>query len=189
MNTNQLMNEILAVLQTIQQNKDKLEKLHQFVMDEIYEEPEKEQIPEKIRKLVSEIAETIMMGMICFLNPDTFEIEFIPREMIVDPEEYEMITGEIYSDAEMKYLKWREFIEVEPMETHESFMVMEHFIDKISDHNLQKRLICALNRRKPFANFKYIVETSEYRQQWFDFRQKQWELYVWDFIKTRINIE
>jgi len=112
MNTNQLMNEILAVLQTIQQDKDKLEKLHQFVMDEIYEEPEKEQIPEKIRKLVSEVAETIMMGMICFLNPDTFEIEFIPREMIVDPEEYEMITGEEWDSAEIKHLKWQLYIEV-----------------------------------------------------------------------------
>lgn len=189
MNTNQLMNEILAVLQTIRQDKNKLEKIHQFVMDEIYEEPEQEQIPEKFRKLVSEIAETIMMGMICFLNPDTLEIEFIPREMISDPEGYEMITGEKYTDAEMKHLQWQTFIEVEPMETHESFKIMEYFIDEINDHNLQGRLINSLNRRKPFANFKYIVETSEYRQQWFEFRQKQWELYVWDFIKTRMNME
>jgi len=186
MNTNQLMNEILAVLQTIQQDKDKLEKLHQFVMDEIYEEPEKEQIPEKIRKLVSEVAETIMMGMICFLNPDTFEIEFIPREMIVDPEEYEMITGEEWDSAEIKHLKWQRYIEVEPMESHESFKVMEYFIDEIDDNNLQNRLINALNRRKPFANFKYIVETSKYRQQWFDFRQKQWEYYVWDILKNEL---
>jgi len=63
---------------------------------------------------------------------------------------------------------------------------MEYFIDEIDDNNLQNRLINALNRRKPFANFKYIVETSKYRQQWFDFRQKQWEYYVWDILKNEL---
>ena len=47
MNAKQLMNEILAILRTIQNDKNKLEKLHQFIVDEIYEEPEQEEIPEK----------------------------------------------------------------------------------------------------------------------------------------------
>ncbi len=188
MNTDQLMNEILAVLQSIQNDKDKLEQIHHFMMDEIYEVPDREEIPEKYRKVVSEIAETIMVGMICFLNTDTLEIEFLPRDMISDPEEFELITGEKWESAEIKHLKWQRYIEVEPMESHESFTVMEYFIDEIDDSNLQNRLINALNRRKPFANFKYIVETSKYRQQWFDFRQKQWEYYVWDILKTNFNI-
>ena len=88
MNTEQLMNEILAVLQIIQNNKRKLEKLHQFVMNEIYEEPEPEKIPEKYKKTVSEIADNLLAGLICFLNPDTLEIEFLPKDMVYEPEEF-----------------------------------------------------------------------------------------------------
>ena len=55
MNTEQLMNEILAVLQTIRNVKNKLEKLHQFVVDEIYEVPEPEEIPEKYKKFVAHL--------------------------------------------------------------------------------------------------------------------------------------
>jgi hypothetical protein len=60
---------------------------------------------------------------------------------------------------------------------------MENFVDEVNDINLQGKLINAL-RKKPFANFKYLVENSDYRQQWFDFRKTQYEFYVWDIIKT-----
>jgi hypothetical protein len=188
MNTKKLMDEILAILRNIQNDEKKLNLLHDFMMKEIYEESELEEIPEKYKKVVFEIAGELLIGFMCFFNPETLEIESVPQKMIVDPEEFEMITGEKYTDAEMKHLQWQECIEVEPMDSHESFKVMEHFIDEVDDNNLQNKLINALNRHKPFANFKYIVENSEYRQQWFDFRQEQWELYVWDTLKTGINM-
>ena len=188
MNANQLMNQILAVLQTIQNDKNKLEKLYRFVVDEIYEEPEQEEIPEKYKKIVSEIADYLLSGMVCFFNPDTLEVEFLPKDMVYDPREFEMTTGEAWEDAEIKHESWLKCIEIDPMEPHDSFKVMEYFIDELDNEKMQERLINTLNRKKPFANFKYQVENSDYRQQWFDFRQKQWEYYVWDIIKTEMGL-
>lgn len=182
------MEEILAVLQTIQQDKNKLEHLHQFMMDEIYEETEQKGIPKSYKKLISEIAENLLIGFICFFNPKTLEVEFLPKKLIEDPKEYEMITGESYKNMELEHKSWEKCIEIEPIESYDSFKVMEYFIDEIDDVYLQNKLRDALNKSKPFANFKNIVESSKFRQQWFDFRQKQLEFYVWDILKAKSDL-
>lgn len=187
MNKNQLQNEILAIIRTVFDDKKALQKIHAFLLSEIYEEPEPEEIPGKYKDVVSEIADSVLAGLICYFNPETFEVEDIPEFMVQDPEEYELITGEPEDSMELKHQTWANCIEIEPMGSHESFKIMEYFIDELSDKNFQDKLINALNRKKPFANFKYLIESSDYRQQWFDFRQAQYELYVWGVIKTDIR--
>lgn len=187
MNKAQLQNEILAIIRVVFDDKKALQKIHTFLLSEVYEEPESEEIPEKYKKVVSEIADGLSAGLICFLNPDTLEIEEISKDLAYDPEEFEMITGETFESAGLKHDNWKNCITIEPMESHESFKIMENFIDEVRDTNFQEKLINALNRRKPFANFKYLVENSDYRQELFDFRQTRYELYVWDVIKTTIR--
>ncbi len=69
----QLINDILSVLQTIRGDKPKLEKLHDFVMKEIYEEPEEmekpeePEIPEKFKKVVAEITDS-EENLLCMMN-------------------------------------------------------------------------------------------------------------------------
>lgn len=187
MNKSQLQNEILAIIRTVFDDKKALEKIHAFLIAEIYEEPEPEKIPTKYKKVVSEIADGLSAELICFFNPDTFEVEDIPKELAYDPEEFEMMTGETFESAGLKHDEWNNCITIEPMESHESFKIMEYFVDEIKDTNFQEKLINALNKKKPFANFKYLVENSDYRQKWFDFRKARYELYVWDVIKTDIR--
>jgi hypothetical protein len=139
--------------------------------------------------VVSTIADSLLAGLICYFNPDTLEIEDIPKELAYDAEEFELMTGEPFESAGLKHENWQNCITIEPMESHDSFKIMECFIDEVKETNLQKRLINTLNRKKPFANFKYLIEDSDYRQHWFDFRQEQYELYVWDAIKTNIGLE
>jgi hypothetical protein len=55
------------------------------------------------------------------------------------------------------------------MDSTHSFQVMERFTNQINSDYLREKLENALNRRKPFSNFKYLVEQSEYRQAWFDY--------------------
>ena len=64
---------------------------------------------------------------------------------------------------------------------------MENFAEQVVDQHLQNKLITALNNRKPFANFKMVVEGSEYREHWFQFRQQAYERHVWDLIQMDIE--
>jgi len=62
---------------------------------------------------------------------------------------------------------------------------MERFADQMEDKELQTELYNALNRRKPFRNFKDSVDHSPYRQNWFDFKAKKLEKYVAEELKIR----
>ena len=183
----QLLDDILSVLQTIREDKTKLEKLHDFVMEEIYEEPEEPKIPEKFQKMVSGIADSLTAGFVCFVNPDTLEVEEIPQHALEEPEDYEAMTGESTDDFRLKHQKWKKCIEIEPPESYDSFKIMERFVEKVPDANLREKLIDALSRKRPFANFKSIVDNSDFRQDWFDFRKKQLEQYVYEILENEME--
>lgn len=183
MNKNQLQNEILAIIRTVFEDKKALEKIHTFLMEEFFQESEPENIPDKFKEVVKKIADSLLAGLICFFNPDTLEVEDIPKELAHDPAEFEMVTGETFESAGIKHEDWQNCITIEPMQSNESFQVMESFVNEITDSSFQKQLVNALSNRKPFANFKHLVENSDYRQPWFDYRQNQWAYYVWGIIK------
>ncbi len=97
------------------------------------------------------------------------------------------MTGESVKDFHLKHKEWEKCVEIEPPESYDSFKVMERFTEKVPDAGLREKLIDALNRRKPLANFKRIVDDSDYRQDWFDFRQARLEEHVYEALKDEIE--
>lgn len=132
--------------------------------------------------VISEIAEETGMGMVCFLNPDTLEIESVPGSSYGSYECGDF--DEYYREFYRKVDGWQNCIRIEPMETGESFRIMERFIQyRIPEGDSVKGALSeALSGRKPFRNFKYVIDESEYRQEWFDFRQKEIERFVTDYL-------
>ena len=55
---------------------------------------------------------------------------------------------------------------------------MEGFFESVEDLEFKVKLQHSLNNKKPFQNFKRLVDNSYYRQDWFDFKQKTLERYV-----------
>ncbi len=187
MNAKQLTDEILGMLYTIRDDQHKLEILHEFMTNNIHEEPIREDIPEKYKEAVREIAENLLAGFVCFFNPDTLEVESLPKDLVEDPEEFELMTGESWESEERKHEQWGKCIEIIPMESNEAFRIMEDFTGQVDNQHLQKKLVSALNNRGPFANFKFLVEGSDYRDQWFEFRQQATEWYVWDLLSIDLG--
>jgi len=61
---------------------------------------------------------------------------------------------------------------------------MADFAESIDNPRLQDRLINALNKSKPFQNFKWQIDNSgEYRQQWFDFKN----MHYIELVKKQID--
>jgi hypothetical protein len=188
MNSKQLLNEILAVISLSKDDKEQLERIHRFLMDEIYEEFESIEIPEKYKKLIAEIADYIGSGINCYVNTDTFEMEWVPEDMIDDPSEYEAMTGETIESLELKHHKWENYMLIEPLESFDSFKIMEGFVNQVPAEDLRMKLTDALNRKKPFANFKNLVDDSAYRQDWFDYRQTRLEEIVYEMLEGDIEL-
>jgi hypothetical protein len=195
MNAQHLLNEILPILHSVKEDKEKLQKILDFLLGEIYEEPDETEpeIPEKYRELVHTVAENIDCGLVCFINPETLEVEEIPKGMVDGLSDFsinpEFEDDEDEDENEQKFLHedWENCITVEPRESSESFKIMEKFVDEVNDKNLKNKLINALNNRKPFANFKNIVESSNYREEWFAFKQHQLEILVWDELEYELE--
>ena len=64
---------------------------------------------------------------------------------------------------------------IEAMDRHESFEVMADFTEQVLDKRLQQQLINALDKKKPFREFKVIIDNAgSYREKWFAFRDQRY---------------
>ncbi|WP_121667471.1 UPF0158 family protein [Mesonia aquimarina] len=129
-------------------------------------------------KTIRELADLIDCGHVCFLEKTTEKIEYYPEEtdLLYDEEiPWQDIIDKIENNP-------ADYIRIEGMNSNQSFRVMEKFTGNIEAEPLREKVIDALNRPKPFGNFNYLVEGSNYRQEWFDFKLAQHMLWVKDQI-------
>jgi len=114
---------------------------------------------------IKEIAEWLETGMMVFYHKETGDIQYHPDpdDPYFDAEPWQDQIDEIEKNLD-NYLRF------EPMESRQSFKVMEYFADSLSDLKFKGMVYDRLARKKPFQNFKMLVERSDYRQDWFDFR-------------------
>ncbi|NLA25442.1 MAG: hypothetical protein GX879_10800, partial [Bacteroidales bacterium] len=77
-----------------------------------------------------------------------------------------------------------DYIEIERWTSSEAFQVMSDFADLIPDYRLKSRLFYALSKKKPFAEFKFVIDHSgHYRQEWFKFRDKWQQEFVAELLE------
>jgi hypothetical protein len=119
---------------------------------------------------IREIADQLDCGFRCFWNTETKDLIFVP-DLSKHPD-----IDESAWDKENHILKsqWDKFKEIESLDSNDSFKIMGDFVDKLPDGiSLKFELVNALKNKKPFSHFKYIIDNSgDYREAWFDFKQK-----------------
>ncbi|MDR3245751.1 MAG: UPF0158 family protein [Prevotellaceae bacterium] len=182
-NAEQLLDKIFMRLSFIKSDENKLAELLDFMEkanfldDEDDEDENKTKFPKKYRKIVKQIADNLSVNSISFFNPDTLEVEGVYKDLF-----NEMIFDDYEDDEEnefgLTFMKWENCVKIEPLESRESFQIMENFVNQLKSGKKADRLAQALNGRKPFANFNNVIHNSEYREDWFAFRQKELEKYV-----------
>ncbi len=127
----------------------------------------------KQSELIKEIAQELDSGFDCYYNSKTDEIVSIPSfSQFSDEEDFK----EAFNESLEKVEKHKaDFIKFETLENFESFKIMELFVEQLSDKNLKSELENVLANKKPFQNFKNKVDHSDFRQNWFEFKQKELE--------------
>jgi len=128
------------------------------------------------KNIIREIAQNLDCGNDSYYNPKTNEIVAIPNIPHLS-EEKEFIT---IFQADIKKVEEQKanFIKFEVLESFESFKIMERFVEQITDQKFQSELESILKKKKPFLNFKQSIDNSDYRQKWFDFKQRELEKIV-----------
>jgi hypothetical protein len=130
---------------------------------------------------INELTDNLDCGQRCFVHKEKKNIVTIP-DIINNPdtdlEHWEEESEEIENNFDS-------YVEIEKMDSRESFQVMKDFIDTVDNIQLREKLGEALRRPKPFANFKFDIDNSgPYRQKWFDFKKQQ----MTKWVKGQLNI-
>lgn len=138
---------------------------------------------------IREIADDLESGMKCYYNRLTGDIK-----TIIDFEKWADADREFWEeDLEEIETHFDDFYVFDNLSTSDSFDIMTDFVDVISDTKIKSKLINALNKPKPFSNFKRAIDDSgEYRQQWFEFKASRYIEWVQgqiDFENRKLNNE
>lgn len=122
-------------------------------------------------EVIKDIAQNLEMGMACWYHITSGKVLRAPDRMhhdIADEELWEDVFKEVEE-------KMHESIAFECLDTHESFRVMESFAEnEVGDKVLQAKLVTALTIKKPFRNFKFLIDNSDYREAWFAFKEARY---------------
>jgi hypothetical protein len=119
---------------------------------------------------INELADNLDFGLRCFVHKDKKTIVTTP-DTINNPDSDSESWDEANEEIENNF---DSYVEIEKMDSHELFRLMEKFIDMVDNAPLRDKLEEALRRPKPFANFKFDIDNSgSYRQKWFDFKKQQ----------------
>ena len=120
------------------------------------------------------MAQELDAGMKCYINKESGEYR-----SILDWDD--LYDGEEFWQSELEKIEseWSDYLILEKMSSYQSFSVMEDFTTSIENKEVRDILIKALNRNKPFRNFRNEVDCREdMRQRWFAFKQQAYEDYV-----------
>jgi len=121
-----------------------------------------------------------------FVMDEIYEEE---QQVVEIPEKYKKLVHEIADNITSGFVcyfkTWDNCIVFEPLESYDSFQIMKDFVSTVPEY-LQNKLTDALNRSRPFAKFKNIIDNSEFRFDWFEFRHKRVKQIVFDNISNHI---
>ena len=129
----------------------------------------------EMESIIRDIASHLDCGNDCYFNPKTTELIFIPHNF---RDHYTEQDGYWYKELEKINEDSESYIKFEIPTSFESFKIMERFLGEVDDTILNARLTIALSERKPFRNFKFLIDNSTYRNKWFDFKEKELEKMV-----------
>lgn len=133
-------------------------------------------------KKIAEIAQELDCGLHCYYNHKTEEVIAIPTmSPFFDENEFNEMFAE---DLEKVKNQSQDLIQIHPLESSESFKIMEQFTQQLTDTHLQVQLSEVLQNKNPFQKFKNIIDHSQVKQQWFRFKIKSIE----QRVETIINI-
>lgn len=131
-------------------------------------------------EIIKEIADQLDCGLRAFIHKTSGQLLFVPEENDLT----DMDLDSWKDDLKLLKKNSKEYHEIEKWSSSDGFEMMSEFANQVSDSRLQRRLFEALKKNKPFREFKFVIDNSgDFRQQWFDFKNK-WQQ---DFVAKQLK--
>ncbi|MCD7914261.1 MAG: hypothetical protein LUG96_02640 [Tannerellaceae bacterium] len=184
MKTEDLYQMVLSKLGHIKEDEDKLSRVF-ILLEEMDVNGEEEEIvgvqiedKEDYRSLVMQIADALNDGFVCFLNPETLEIEPVDCKGYYDAIEIAEQNEDMMDEYGLDFTQWDGFIRFEPFGREDLRSAMEKFAGETDDEELAKKLQDALEANKPFRKMLDVIRHANQWDVWQVFKKQEIINYV-----------
>ena len=134
---------------------------------------------------IDHIVQALNCDMICFMNPETYEIEDVPHDFLCG-----MYHDEVWQEIINRVDRWEKYITIDRPGPTESVKIMQSFVDEyIPTGMLKEQLNKTLVLRRPDKNFSRIVENSDYREKWAQYNRRQMMKHIRSRLKNNMTTE
>jgi len=124
-------------------------------------------------------------GNVVILSSDFFDEEEFEDEEFDDEEldEEDLIDPDGYNHAIVESNPER-FVFIDPIESSESFTIMEEFVATLADDVIKQTLSAALSKRKPFRHFKdELYQFPEVQKEWYAFHEEEMKKIAMEWLE------
>lgn len=187
-----LYEDILGMLTIIKDDEKKLIEVLTCLENQILgteNRKKKNAISPEYRETIMQIATALENDFVCYLNPDTLEIEQLPRSTVFNMDDYEEQNDDMIDEFDMNYMKWDNYIKFEPPGPNELLIMMEKYVSQLKDSRIGSKLVTALDKINPVSSFIKVINASSQKEDWEEFRQQETINYVNDTLTNKMRLQ
>jgi hypothetical protein len=140
-----------------------------------------------MQQIIAEIAGFLDMGDVAYMHKETHEVlsHPDPNGRNYDPE-YDYLIQEV---TDIIDLAPQMYVKILPPDSRDSYQFMEDFASGVTNERIRNRLLDALSGKKPFKFFRNVLEEYEETEaEWFEYHQKQLEMWALDAIERGMAV-
>ena len=138
-------------------------------------------------EFINDIAQDLDTGLSVFVHRKTLEKITYP-----DPDQFADDEMELWQeDIDKVENNSKSYFEIEKWHGSDMHDIMSDFVEEIVRQPVLKgRLMEALQGRKPFQNFKFLIDNSgDIRESWFDYKLQREMDWVRKALQRSLNIQ
>ena len=146
-------------------------------------------LEEKKKKAIKDIADGLASdGVTVFLNLETFEVTQAPSTSLwgvsMMPDASSFGQEMSFSTASKNNAP---VVKISPMSTDELWGMIHDFTEYLPDGNEKDTLQIILSDDKDFSKFNHFINSSSVADQWYEFRRKACERYVYRILEESME--
>jgi len=137
-------------------------------------------IPFEYESIVEQITEALFNGFICFLNPETLEIEQVAGEGVstLAGTEYAEQNEDMIDEFGLNYTQWDSYVRFEPFSRNDNINRIDQFITNMDDETLKSQLEGLEDKEELIDQFPAILEGTGLTLDWNMYYRNEIEAYV-----------
>jgi len=184
--------EIVDKLSQMKENDERLDKINNFIEKQDVKQINRESNNDTdfdYESIISQISEAVYNGFVCYLNPETMEIEQVDGEADYEPlgAEYGEQNEDMIDEFGLSYTEWDNYIRFEPFGRDDTLNRMEDFLEQVDDTDIRSELEDIEDNDELFEQFPILLDKAGYTEEWENFKRNEIESYVRSQVMSSLS--